>query len=52
MSEAVRSTGNSQGCYADEVRTCDYSGCAVRLLSDDGRLVPVGRRESFILGGL
>ena len=33
MSEAVTSAGTSQGCYADDVLTCDYCGCAVCLLS-------------------
>ena len=40
MSEAVTSAGTSQGCYADEVLTCGYSGCAARLLSSDGGRPP------------
>ena len=31
--EAVTSAGTFQGCYAEEVVTCDCSACAVRLLS-------------------
>ena len=42
VSEAVTSVGTSQGCYADEDLTCDYSGCADRLRSACfGRPVPV-----------
>ena len=46
MSEAVASAGSSEGCYADEVLTYDFSGCAARLLSLTVGWPPYCRRVS------
>ena len=48
VSEAGTSAGTFQVCYADEVHTCDYFGCAVRLLYAGPRTVGASHSEHLL----